>query len=123
MGIAYSNVQSSTGTCTLTIPAGAPGTTFMLTALSVSMAGPTNGPNGKCTIYDGSITGTVLHAEFLPGPGTGSVGNTVEIKIPLGPDGKTRCLQGTPGNAMTIVVDGTGVNRVSINARISDGLS
>lgn len=121
MGVAYSNSQSATGTCTVTAPAG-PMTTWNLTSLSVSLAGPTQGANGKVTVYDGAVGGTVIYAEFLPGPGSGSVGNTVECKIPKGPNGNPS-LQGTPGNAMNIVVNGTGANQVSINARFTDGLS
>lgn len=121
MGLAYVNSQSTTGTCTLTAPAG-PGVTWNLTSLSVSLAGPTQGANGKVTVYDGAIGGTVIYAEFLPGPGVGSVGNTIECKIPKGPNGNPS-LQGTPGNVMTIVVNGTGVNQVSVNARFTDGLS
>lgn len=122
MGVAYSNSQSSTGTCVVTAPAG-PNTTWNLTALSISLAGPTLGPNGKVTVYDGTAaTGTIIHAEFLPGPGSGSVGTTLKVSIPLGPNNKPG-LQGTPGNAMTIVVNGTGVNQVSVNARFTDGLS
>lgn len=121
MGIAYSNAQSATGTCVLTAPAAA-NVTWNLTALSVSMAGPTLGANAKVTVYDGAVGGTVIHAEFLPGPAAGSVGQTVECKIPKGPNGNP-ALQGTPGNAMTIVVNGTGANQVSINARFTDGLT
>lgn len=120
MGYAYQNSQSTTGTCTLTAPASL--ATWNLTALSVSLAGPTLGPNGKVTIYDGAVGGTVLHAEFLPGPGAGSVGNTIEVKIPTGPTGNPG-IQATPKGAMTIVVNGTGANQVSINARFTDGLT
>lgn len=121
MGLAYQNAQSNSGTCTLT-QAAAPGVTWNLTALSVSLAGPTLGPNGKVTVYDGSVaSGTVIHAEFLPGPGTGSVGTTVEVKIPTDAQGR-KGLQATTGNALTIQVTGTGVNQVSVNARLTDGL-
>lgn len=121
MGLAYVNAQGTTGTLPLVAPA-APNTTWNLTALSVSMAGPTGGANAKVTVYDGTVSGTVIYAEYLPGPGSGSVGQTVECKIPKGPNGNP-ALQGTPGNAMTIVVTGTGNNQVSINARFTDGLS
>ena len=121
MSTAYQNSQSNNGTCTVTAAA-APGVTWNLTALSVSLAGPTQGANGKVTVWDGAVgTGTAIHAEYLPGPGSGSVGTTVEIKIPKDPLGRPG-LQATPGNAMNIVVDGTGVNRVSVNARFTDGL-
>lgn len=119
--IAYSNAQGATGTTTITAPAG-PGVAWNLTELSVSQAGPVIGPNAKVTIYDGTISGTVIYAEFLPGAGSGSVGNTVACKIPKGPTGN-QGLQSTPGNAMTIVVSGTGSNSVSINARFTDGLT
>lgn len=120
MGVTYSNAQSSTGTCTVTAPSSAGGV-WNLTSLSVSQAGPTGGPNGKVTIYDGSAaTGTVIHAEFLTPP-SGSVGTTQEIKIPKDPQGRPG-LQASPGNALTIVVTGTGANQVSVNARFADGL-
>lgn len=121
MGVAYQNAQGTTGTLTITAPA-SPGTTWNLTALSVSQAGPTIGPNARVTVYDGAAGSTILHREFLPGAGTSSVGNTTEIKIPRGPTGVFG-IQGTPGNAMTIVVEGTGANQVSANARFNDGLS
>jgi hypothetical protein len=120
MSLAYANAQSNTGTCTLTQPAAA-GVTWNLTSLSVSMAGPTFGPNSKLTIWDGPVGGTVLHAEYLPGPGVGSVGATVKISIPTSPQGVPG-LQASTGNAMNIQVTGTGQNQVSINARFSDGL-
>lgn len=125
MGNAYVNAQSSTGTCTATAPA-APNTTWNLCSLSISMAGPTAGPNAKLTIYDGAVGGTVLFAAFLNGPGAlgtgvGSVGTIQDIPLPKDPQGR-QGLQNTPGNAMNIQVTGTGVNQVSINARFSDGL-
>lgn len=126
MGVAFSNAQSNTGTCTVTAPAGAPGTTWNLCSLSVSMAGPTSGVNAKLTIYDGAVGGTVLFAAFLNGPGAvgtgiGSVGSIQEIPLPRDPQGR-QGLQATPGNAMNIQVTGTGADQVSINARFSDGL-
>lgn len=130
MGVAFTNAQSNTGTCTATAPAGAPSTTWNLTSLSVSQAGPTVGPNAKVTIYDGAVGGTVLFAAFLSGPGAGyggslalgsSVGVIQDIPLPKSPQGIPG-VQGTPGNAMNIQVTGTGANQVSINARFSDGL-
>ncbi len=124
---AYVNGQSSTGTCTVTAPAVTGlGVTWNLCSLSVSMAGPTAGPNAKLVIYDGAITGTVLFAAFLNGPGAlgtgiGSVGTIQDIPLPKSPQGIPG-LQASPGNALTIQVTGTGVNQVSINARFSDGL-
>lgn len=125
MGVAYTNAQSSTGTCTATAPAG-PGTTWNLTSLSVSMAGPTSGLNAKLTIYDGAVGGTVIFAAFLNGPGAvgtgiGSVGTIQDIPLPKSPQGIPG-IQGTPGNAMNIQVVGTGADQVSINARFSDGV-
>lgn len=123
--LAYVNSQSSSGTCTATAPAGAPGTTWNLTSLSVSQAGPTVGPNGKLAIYDGAVGGTVLWACFLGAPGipggAGSVGIVQDIPLPKSPQGLPG-IQATPGNAMNIQVTGTGANQVSINARFSDGL-
>ena len=120
MGVAYTNAQSSTGTCTATAPA-APGAVWNLCSLSVSMAGPTAGPNAKLTIYDGAVGGTVIFAAFLSGPGSGSVGSIQDIPLPKTPAG-VQSLQANPGNAMNIQVVGTGINQVSINARFSDGL-
>lgn len=123
--LAYVNSQSNTGTCTATAPAAGAGCTWNLTSLSVSMAGPTIGPNGKLTIYDGAVGGTVLFAVFLGAPGipggAGSVGIIQDIPLPKSPQGVPG-VQATPGNALNIQVTGTGVNQVSINARFSDGL-
>ncbi len=129
--VAFQNSQGNNGTITLTLPA-TPSVTWNLSSLSISQAGPTVGPNGKVTIYDGSVaSGTVVFAQFLGAPGKGyggslalggSVGFTEEIPLPMTPDGKARSLQATPGNALTIQVTGTGQNQVSINARASDGL-
>lgn len=121
MAVTFQSGQSNTGTLTVTASA-TPGVTWNLSSLSVSLSGPTQGPNGKVTVYDGSVaSGTVIYAEYLPGPGSGSVGNTIECKIPKDPLGRPG-LQGTPGNAMNIQVTGTGVNNVIANARFSDGL-
>lgn len=125
MGVAYTNAQSSTGTCTATAPA-SPSVTWNLCSLSVSMAGGVSGVNAKLTIYDGAVGGTVLFACFLNGPGAagtglGSVGTIQDIPLPRSPQG-VQGLQGTPGNAMNVQVTGTGGNAVSINARFSDGL-
>lgn len=129
--LAYVNSQSSTGTCTATAPAAGSGTTWNLTSLSVSQAGPTVGPNGKVTIWDGTVgTGTALYAAYLSAPGAGygggvalggSVGVIQEIPLPRSPQGIPG-IQATPGNALNIQVTGTGANQVSINARFSDGL-
>lgn len=126
MGVAYTNAQSSTGTCTATAPAAGNGVTWNLCSLSISMAGPTSGLNAKVTIYDGAVGGTVLFAAFLNGPGAvgtgiGSVGTIQDIPLPKSPQG-IQGIQATPGNAMNIQVTGTGANQVSINARFSDGL-
>ena len=127
MNTTYVNSQSSTGTCTLTAAAPGPGGCWNLCSLSVSMAGPTIGPNAKLVIYDGPVGGTVLFAAFLDAPlqagapAGGSVGHIQEIPLPRSPQG-VQGLQATPGNAMNIQVVGTGANTVSINARFSDGL-
>lgn len=125
MSTTYANSQSSTGICTATAAAG-PGTTWGLTSLSISQAGPTSGPNAKVTIWDGPVgTGTVIFAAFLGVPGVpggiGSVGMIQDIPLPKTPQG-TQLIQATPGNAMNIQVTGTGANLVSINARFTDGL-
>jgi hypothetical protein len=123
---AYVNAQSSTGICTATAPAAGNAVTWNLTSLSVSQAGPTMGPNGKLTIWDGAVgVGSVLFAVFLGVPGQaaglGSVGVVQDIPLPKSPQGIPG-IQATPGNALNIQVIGTGANQVSINARFSDGL-
>mgnify|MGYP001576749103 CR=1 FL=1 len=124
--VAFSNAQSSTGTCTLTVAA-TPGVTWNLSSLSVSQAGPASGLNAKLTIWDGAVgTGTAMFVMFLNGPGApgtgiGSVGSIQEIPIPKTPAG-VQSIQATPGNAMNVQVVGTGPNQVSINGRFSDGL-
>lgn len=127
MSNVYVNQSTGTtpsGTLTLT-QAGATGVAWNLTYLSVSQAGPTLGPNAKLTIYDGAVGGTVLFSVFLGGPqtasGTGSVGTTQQIPLPVDGSGRP-CLQSLPGNAMNIQVVGTGGNQVSINARFTDGI-
>lgn len=119
MSLTYANSLSSNGTNTLT-QAAATGVTWNLTFLEISFAGPSRGPNARVTIYDGSITGTVLYRAFLEQP-TGSVGIVQKINLPTDASGKLG-LQALTGNAMTIVVDGFGANQCSINARFVDGL-
>lgn len=130
------NKQSSTGSLVITQP-GAPNETWNLTFLEVSFSVPTTsfGAQGMLIIYDGPVGGPVLFADFLtsPTPGTSSV---QKINIPTDAHGHAD-LRGTPGNAMTIVVDGfdyytgsgpgsgsgSGVgNQCSVNARFSDGM-
>ena len=129
MGVAYTNAQSNTGTCTATAPAG-PGVVWNLSSLQISQAGPTIGANSKVTIYDGAVGGTVIFAAYLSAPGAGyggslalgsSVGIVQDIPLPRSPQG-VQGIQASPGNAMNIQVVGTGGNQVSINARFSDGL-
>ena len=126
MSNVYQNSQSNTGTCLLTATA-APGVTWNCTTLEVSMAGPTIGPNGKLTIYDGPVGGTVLYACFLGGPqqagipSGGSVGWVQKINLPVNAQNLPG-VQSLPGNAMNILVTGTGGNQVSINGRFTDGL-
>lgn len=121
---AYLNAVSATGVCTATAPA-APMVTWNLSSLSISQAGPTIGPNGKLTIWDGPVGGTAIFVAFLSAPGAlgglGSVGIIQDIPLPKSPKGVPG-IQATPGNAMNIQVTGTGNNQVSINARLSDGL-
>lgn len=108
------------GTNTLTRAAGISDTVHNLTWLEISFAGPTRGPNAMLTIYDGDTSGTVIHRTYLDQP-TGSVGFVQLINIPKDARGNPS-LQATPGNAMTIVVNGYGANRCSINAKFGDGL-
>ena len=58
---------STTGTNTITIAA-ANGKVHNLTYLSVSQATPGIGQHGKVTVYDGSITGTVIFSVHVPAP-------------------------------------------------------
>lgn len=122
MSTTYQNAQGNNGTITVTMPAPGSGGCVALTAASVSLAGATGGANGKVTVWDGAVgTGTVIHAEYLPGPGTGSVGTTLKLSIPTDPQGRP-FLQATPGNAMNVQVTGTGNNQVSVNCRFTDGV-
>lgn len=122
MGLVYVNSteESGAGTNTLT-QAGAPGVVWNLTSLEVSFAGPSRGPNAKVTVYDGTTSGTVLYRAYLDQP-TGSVGFVQKINLHRDANDKPGC-QASPGNAMTVVVNGYGVNRCSINARFNDGLT
>lgn len=132
--ITYSNAESNNGTTTITAPA-TTGVAWNLSSLSVSQSGGAVGPNAKVTIWDGAVGTTKMFSAYISSPGTpmfsapgavvgglgGSVGVVQEIPLPLTPNG-TRSIQGTPGNAMTIQVTGTGANNVAMNARFSDGL-
>lgn len=122
---AFINSESSTGTCTGTAPAGAPNTTWMLTSLIISQAGPSVSANAKVTIWDGAVGSTKLFSASLGGPGIpggiGSVGIVQDVPLPKDPYGRPS-LVGTPGNALTIQVTGTGSNLVCLNARVADGL-
>ena len=120
MSATYLNAQSYTGVTTLTVPASAL-TCWNCTSLEISQAGPTTGPNAVLTVWDGAVnTGTIIYRRSLSAP-TGSVGMTEKINIPTDARGLP-CLQSLPGNAMNIVVTGTGANLVNINARVQDGL-
>lgn len=111
---------STTGTNSMVQAAG-PGVVWNLTYLTVSFAGPTAGPNAKVTVYDGTAAaGTVIFQQYLAGP-SGSVGTTHKIDIPVDALGRF-ALQASPDAVMTIVVDGFGANRCTINARFTDGL-
>lgn len=123
---AFLNSESSTGTCTATAPAGTPTTCWNLISLIVSQAGPTVSANAKVTVWDGAVGSTKLFSASLGAPGIpggiGSVGIIQDVPLPKGPGGVPG-IQGTPGNAMTIQVTGTGANLVCLNARCNDGLS
>lgn len=112
---------SSTGTNTLTQAAGNSDTTWNLTYLSVSSSVPHDGAvAGKVTVYDGDTSGTALFAQHIPSP-AGSVGAIVTVDIPRTAKGDF-ALQASPGNAMTVVFDGTGPVETIVNARFQDGL-
>lgn len=119
MPLVYANSLSSTGTNTYTQDAVA-NVTWNLTSLETSFKGPSRGPNARLTVYDGAVGDTIIYRCFLDQP-TGSVGMVQKINLPTNALGQIG-LQGTPGNAMTIVVDGFGDNQSSINARFTDGL-
>lgn len=115
----YVSNAAASGINTLT-QAAAANVTWNLTYLEISFAGPGFGANGKVTIYDGTVAGNVLFAQFLTSP-VGSVGTVQKIDLPV--DGLGRPgLQANTGNAMTIVVNGFGNNQSIINARFTDGL-
>ncbi len=120
MSLVYSNAQSNTGTANLTAPA-APGVTWNLTFLEISLSGSGySGPGATLTIYDGAVGGTVLFKDFLALP-VGSVGTVQKVNLPQDQHGNVG-LQALTGNAMNIVVSGVGSNLISVNARFSDGI-
>lgn len=121
---AFLNSESSNGTCTATAPASL--ATWNLISLIISQAGPTVSANAKVTVWDGAVGSTKLFSASLGGTGIpggiGSVGVIQDVPLPKGPGGIPG-IQGTPGNAMTIQVTGTGANLVCLNARCNDGIS
>lgn len=120
MSNVHSTSTSTTGTNTVTKAAG-PNVTWNLTYLSVSMSGVSFGASGKVKVYDGSVAAAnLIFSAHLVGP-VGSVGTLQEIPLPVDARGLPT-LQGSPGNAMNIVVDGTGTCETIINARFTDGL-
>lgn len=108
------------GTLTLT-QTGAPQVVWNLTFLEISFSGATIGPNSKVTIYDGDPpSAPILFQAWLTGP-TSSVGFVQKIDIPNDSSGLPS-LQASPGNDMTILVNGFGNNACIINARFTDGI-
>ncbi len=91
-----------------------------LTSLEVSFAGPSfAGGSAKVTIYDGTVVGTVLFAEYIQQPSVGgSVGWKQVIDLPRGADGVQSVIN-TLGNAMTIVCSGLGSASSFLNAKFS----
>jgi hypothetical protein len=85
-----------------------------LTSLEVSFAGPGFGGGATLTVYDGTIAGNVLYSCWLTSP-VGSVGSVQKINLPVDQFNNS-AVQGTPGNAMTIVVLNAGNNASKINA-------
>lgn len=87
--------------------------------LEVCSSGPGYGANGKVVVYDGGVTGSVLYQETLTSP-VGSVGTVQKCNLPVDQNGNPSIVN-TPGNAMTIVVYGTGNNATIVNAKFSAG--
>ena len=110
----FTSSSATSGTNTLTQAAQA-NRAWNLTFLEVSCAGPGFGGNAKITIYDGTVAGTVLFADWLTSP-VGSVGTVQKINLPVGADGLPG-LVNTPGNAMTIVITNPGSNATIINTK------
>ena len=105
--IFVSQESTSTNTVTQALQANR---AWNLRTLTISLAG-LQPPGGRMRveIFDGAITGTVLHAQFLQDSDVaGSVGRQFEIKLP--PGGIT----GTPGTAMTVRVFGGGASQTTI---------
>ncbi len=119
-GTIYNNASTNSGgTVTLTQTAQA-NRAWTLTSCNVSFAGPGFGGNGKVTVYDGTIAGTVLWQEYLAS-GAGSVGTSQSLNIPKDKYGN-QGITGTPGNAVTIVVTGIGGGTgCTINSQFSAG--
>lgn len=111
----FVNSESSSGVNTLTQAAQA-NRAWTVNSLEISTSGPMwGGGQASVTIYDGSISGTVLNKQYLE-EATGSVGHRYDITLPAGG------ITGTPGNAMTIVcrIPGSSVTS-EINAKFSAG--
>lgn len=108
--------SATSGTNTLTQAAQA-NRAWKLTFLEVSFAGTGFGANAKITVYDGTVTGNVLFADWLTSP-VGSVGTVQKINIPVGADGLPS-LVNTPGNAMTIVLTNAGNTASIINSNFT----
>lgn len=111
------NVSESTSTNTMTQAAQA-NRAWTLKSLVVSVAGSSwAGGSARVTVFDGTITDSVLHAEFLQEIAVaGSVGRQYVLTLP------SQGVKGTPGNAMTIRLLGPGAGVTSIlNAEFSAG--
>ena len=101
--------SSSTGANTLTQAAQA-NRAWKLEELVVSISGP---GGTRVTVYDGSVSGTVLWQQHLEYIG-GSVGHNYAVEIPEGG------ITGTLANAMTIFVGDPGSSLTSIiNAKFT----
>lgn len=115
--ILYPSSSSSSGINTVTIAAQA-NRAINLTFCDICMNGLGFGANGLVRIWDGPVVGgNVLYSEVLTSP-VGSVGTVQKLSLPTDTDGHIG-ISGTPGNAMTIQVVGTGGTTTIINARAS----
>lgn len=83
-----------------------------LTSLEVCLNGPQSQGQPSVTVFDGTIAGTVLFKEYIPTTG-GSIGYTYKCNLPTDANGNPT-LVCTPGNAMTIQVNGIAPNGSSI---------
>lgn len=105
--IFVSNESTSTNTVT---QAAQTNRAWRLVSLQISVSGLSwPGGSARVQIFDGAITATVLHGQFLSEVAVaGSVGRQYKIELPAAG------ITGTPGNAMTVRLFGVGAAVTSI---------